>query len=144
VTAEISVDLLAAYHATVVRIHDGNPVVLSIADPVGTHDRWLAERGKVNAVVITAWNPFSQAQSQELNEADNAVLLSAIEQEQLTWLPARGSDPAGEWFEDSFCVFDVPDAMLDEWLVTFQQNAAFRVRVGGQVELVWHRRFCRM
>ena len=73
-----SADLMAAYHATVVRIHDGNPVVLSIADPVGEHDRWLAERGKANAVIITAWNPFSQVQSQNLNQAENAILLSAI------------------------------------------------------------------
>jgi Protein of unknown function (DUF3293) len=143
VTAAISADLLAAYHATVVRIHDGNPVVLSIADPVGTHDGWLALRGKANAVIITAWNPFSQVQSQDRNDADNAILVAAIEEEQLTWVSTRGSGPSGEWFEDSFCVFDVPDALLDEWLVTFRQNAAFRVRVGEQVELVWNGRFCR-
>ena len=142
-TATISAELMAAYHATVVRIHDGNPVVLSIADPVGTHDRWVAERGETNAVIITAWNPFSQVQSQDLNVADNAILLADIEAAQLTWVSARGSGPSGEWFEDSFCVFDVPDALIDEWLVTFQQNAAFRVRVGGPVEIVWHRQFCR-
>ena len=55
--------------------------------------------------------------------------------------PRVGTGQDGEWFEDSFCVFDVPDALLDEWLVTFQQNAAFRVRVGERVELVWHERF---
>ncbi len=53
-TATISADLMAAYSATIVRIHGHNPVVLSIADPVGTHDRWLAERGKATAVIITA------------------------------------------------------------------------------------------
>jgi hypothetical protein len=142
-TATISADLMAAYSATIVRIHGHNPVVLAMADPVGTHDRWLAQSSKANAAVITAWNPFSEVQSQDLNEADNAILLLAIEQAQLMWVPARGSGPSSEWFEDSFCVFDVPDALLDEWLVTFRQNAAFRVRVGGQVELVWHRRFRR-
>jgi hypothetical protein len=141
--ATISADLLAAYSATVVRIHDGSPVVLSIADPVGTHDRWLAEHGKANAVIITSWNPFSQVQSQDLNEAENAILLAAIEEEQLAWVSARGSGLSGEWFEDSFCIFDVPDALLDEWLVTLRQNAAFRVRLGGRVEIAWHGRFCR-
>ncbi len=117
--------------------------MFSVADPTGKHDRWLAEQGASSAVVITAWNPFSQAQSQALNEADNADLLSAIEQAQLKWFYARGCGPSEEWCEDGYCVFDGPDALVEEWLVTFQQNAALRVRFGGPVEIVWHKQFCR-
>ncbi len=142
-TAAIPADLEAAYEATVVNIHGDDPAVWSFANTVGTHDRWLAKRGAVAAVVITAWNPFSRSESHERNTAENAALRSAIEQAKLTWVSAVGTGQDGAWFEDSFCVFDVPDDLLDEWLVTFQQNAAFRVRVGGRVELVWHRRFRR-
>jgi hypothetical protein len=134
---------LAAYRATIVNVHGDRPAVFSVADPIGAHDGWLAEQGTSRAVVITAWNPFSQAQSLELNEADNADLLSAIEQAQLKWAYARGCGPSEEWCEDGYCVFDAPDALVEEWLVRFQQNAAFRVRFSGPVEIVWHEQFRR-
>ena len=140
-TGPIAADLEAVYRATIVTIPGDDPIVVSMADPIGTHDRWLAEQGSMSAAIITAWNPFSHAQPRTLNEAYNAALHSAIEQAQRRWVPARGSDPSGAWFEVGFCVFDVPDVLLKAWLVTFEQTAAFRLGMGAQVELVWHERF---
>ena len=48
-TGPISADLVAAYRATIVTIQGDEPFVVSMTDPIGTHDRWLAEQGSTSA-----------------------------------------------------------------------------------------------
>jgi hypothetical protein len=134
-------DLIATYSTARYEVFGDHPAVLSIGDSVGAHDEWLARAGRESAVVITAWNPFSHQLSQLKNDAANRHLVNAIEDASLRWAPARGSSPGGGWHEDSYCVFEVPESLVEHWLVRYQQNAVVRVRRGGRPELVWHVRF---
>jgi len=133
--------LIATYSTAQYEVFGDHPALLLIADRSGAHDAWLAETNSESAVVITAWNPFGHQLSQQKNDAANRHLQSAIQNAALRWSPARGADPGGGWSEDSYCVFDAPDSLVEHWLVRYQQNAAVQVRRGGRPELVWHVRF---
>ena len=79
------------------------------------------------------------------NDALQARLQTTILHSNLAWLPARGEDPKGSWQpEPGFCVFDMPLALLDEWLQLFRQNAAVRLDVNEGCRLVWHPEIARM
>ena len=86
-------------------------------------------------MVIGASNPFSQPISQMKNDIAHRHLLHAIANRSLRWARARnGAD-------DFCCVFDAADALVQHWLVTYQQSAALLLKRGGRPELVWHMRF---
>ena len=73
------------------------------------------------------------------NERAQAALRAAIASQELRSLPASGEDPAGAWQpEPGFCVFDLPDDVLDDWLVRFRQNAAVQLTRDRPCRLVWH------
>ena len=79
------------------------------------------------------------------NDALQARLQTTILHSNLAWLPARGEDPKGSWQpEPGFCVFDMPPALLDEWLQLFRQNAAVRLDANKGCRLVWHPEIARM
>ena len=137
-TDALPAELVAAYEATLYEVFGERPAVLSVADAAGAHDQWLARNDSHTAVVITAWNPFSRSLDAAANEEANALLRAAIESQNLRCVAARGRHPSGQWSEESLCAFDVPDPLLDEWLIEYRQNAAIRVRLGEQPLLVWH------
>lgn len=134
---EPGAELLAAYDAARYDVLGESPAVLRASDVAGSHDDWLVKNECESAVIITAWNPFGQPISQKKNDAANRHLLKAIENRSLRWTPARG----GLLVEESFCVFDTSDSQIEHWLVTYQQNAALRIRMRGRPELIWHMRF---
>lgn len=134
-----SADTIAAYEQTDYFADDQPPVCLRIGDDGRHHQNWLGRHGARSATILTAWNPFGQELPAAENEALQARLHASIEQSGLRWLPARGEDPKGSWTpEPGFCVFDVPPAMLDEWLKLFRQNAAVRLDADQGCTLVWH------
>lgn len=134
-----SADTIAAYEQTDYFADDQPPVCLRIGDDGRRHQDWLARHGARSATILTAWNPFGQELPAAENEALQARLHATIEKSGLRWLPARGEDPKGSWTpEPGFCVFDVPAAMLDEWLKLFRQNAAVRLDADQGCALVWH------
>jgi hypothetical protein len=141
VSAQPDAALVATYAAARYEVYGDHPDVLMVTDMAGAHDEWLDDNNAATAVIITAWNPFSHQLSSAKNEKANHHLLQAIERRSLRWAPARSAAAGGGWSEDGYCVFDVPDAMVEHWLITYQQNAAVRVRKGERVELVWHMRF---
>ena len=130
---------VAAYESTHYFAQGGEPVLLRIGDPAASHEAWLREMDACSATILTAWNPLGEATSPTDNQRAQEQLLSAIRARGLRWLPATGEDPTGAWQpEPGFCVFDAPDAVLDEWLVVFRQNAAVRVARSEDCRLVWH------
>ena len=133
--------LIATYAAARYEVLGDLPALLLVSDTAGAHDDWLRANNSESAIVITAWNPFSHQLSAKKNELANRHLAGAIESAFRRWVPARGAATGGRWAEDSYCVFDVPDPLLEQWLVRYQQNAAVRVRRGERPELVWHVRF---
>jgi hypothetical protein len=89
--------------------------------------------------VITAWNPFSATSSAEQNAARQARLARDVERASRRWLPALGSDPAGDWApEASLAVVDPSVEELDDWMLAFGQNAVVVAEAGGLCVLRWH------
>lgn len=132
-------ELAAAYEAThfVVLTEPARSFV--VGEAALTVAPWLASMGATRAVIITAWNPFSQPTS----DADNAVRQDALCRAMLDagarWLPAEGRDPTGTWRpEPSFCVLDPSAEIVDTWLVMFEQNAVVQLDNMTGCSLVWH------
>jgi hypothetical protein len=130
---------ISAYRSTHYFAHDATPVLLRIGDPPGVHQAWLETMGALTATILTAWNPLGEEKSKEENDQAQGELLAAIRERELRYLPASGEDPAAIWQpEPGFCVFNLPDDVLDDWLVQFQQNAAVRITRDEPCRLVWH------
>jgi hypothetical protein len=135
----ISEALLKAYADAHYRIEVGAEVLmLGIGEPLGIHPPLPAVR---RVAIVTACNPFSE----QLDPAENAkrqeVLVGLVEAVGLTWLPAAGVDPLGEWpSEPSLAVCDPTDAQLDRWMELFGQNAVVVAEHGGLAALRLHPR----
>lgn len=130
---------VAAYEATHYFAHAAEKVLLRIGDPPEKHADFLEAMRATSATILTAWNPLGQALPAAENQRAQEALLSAIRARGLRWLNASGEDPTGSWEpEPGFCVFDVPDQVLDDWLEIFRQNAAVQARRGEPCRLVWH------
>jgi hypothetical protein len=130
---------VAAYKATYYYAHAAERILLRIGDAPAKHDAWLESMHAASATILTAWNPLGDEKSSAENQRAQEDLLSAIRARDLRWLNATGEDPTGAWEpEPGFCVMDVPDPILDDWLVIFRQNAAVRATRGGPSRLVWH------
>ena len=138
VRKRIPANVVTAYEATVFEVFGRFPAVLSLAETPGAHDCWLARNASGSAVIITASNPFSKLTAKDCNDAANGRLHGDAKALNLSTSAARRTDPLERWFEDSICVFDLPDAVLSTWLTRYGQNAALRVRMGQAPELVWH------
>lgn len=135
---ELSTALAAAFALTTFEVHGAHPATLTVSDTSQACAAWLDAARAQQAVVVTAWNPFGAAQSAQANSSANAQLCTEIEAAGLAWQPARGVSTANDWFEDSYCVFDAPSAVIDGWLRSFDQHAVLRVRRGESPALVWH------
>lgn len=130
---------IAAYESTHYFAHEARPVLVRIGDPAESHEAWLEKMGARSATILTAWNPLGEEKSLPENERAQLALGASIESQGLRSLPASGEDPAGAWQpEPGFCVFDVPDEVLDDWLVRFRQNAAVQFTRDRPCRLVWH------
>lgn len=130
----ISEALLEAYAAAHYRIEVGaEALVLTIGEVLGVHPALPVVR---RVAIVTACNPFSE----QLDPAENAkrqeALVGLVEAVGLTWLPASGVDPRGEWpSEPSLAVCDPTDVQLDHWMELFGQNAVVVAERGGLAAL---------
>ncbi|MGE0800309.1 MAG: DUF3293 domain-containing protein [Lautropia sp.] len=130
---------IAAYEATDYFAHGVPRLHLRIGDPAARHAGWLAGNAATSATILTAWNPFGEELDAAQNDAAQSRLQAAIAASGLRSLPASGEDPRGLWApEPGFCVLDASDALVDDWLRTFRQNAAVRIDGERPCWLVWH------
>ena len=114
-------------------------IVLQVDHPVSNLKHWLAAQKCENAVVITAWNPFSMSLPKDENVKRNLELGAAIEGAGLLSTSAVGCARSGNWEpEESFCVFNVPPTVVDEWLQRFRQYAVVLAEKEGTCRLLWH------
>jgi hypothetical protein len=121
-------DLLAAYVAAHYRV-TGTPTPFVLH--VGQRSAELASVHLANAVncsaFITAWNPRSVAQSQDVNRAAQRLLETQLATMGLRFLAGIGEDPAGAWpGEPSVLVLGISPS-----------EAARIGRAFGQVAIVW-------
>jgi hypothetical protein len=95
------------------------------------------EHGVACSAFITAWNPGGQRADDTSNCQAQQTLLAAIETASLSWWPGAGSDPAGEWTEESLLVFGMDAALAQRIGSAFRQRAV--VIAGGDAvpRLLW-------
>lgn len=85
----------------------------------------LLQAGVTSWCVVTAWNPMSQQQTAEKNDAALDDLKAEIESSGLKWWEAAGRDPSGEWpTEESCFVLNISKAQTEKLCQMYQQAAA--------------------
>lgn len=133
---------VSAYETTRYFAQASEPVLLRIGAEPQRLREWLEKMNAQSATIMTAWNPLGEESPAAENDRAQAQLLSSVRAHHLRWLPATGEDPAGVWKpEPGFCVFDLPEDVLDQWLVIFRQNAAVQVARDSRCHLIWHPSF---
>jgi len=131
--------LVDAYRETDFVITSSGCITLRVGQHVPGLDKWFAAHRRCNAVVITAFNPFSQSLPEEENLRRSAALLAAITAHGLTYAHALGQATVGEWSpEPSFCVFGPPPSLVDEWMRHFGQYAVVLADEAEGCRLLWH------
>ena len=99
--SEISVDHINAYRATDYRVGLGRDAfVLRIDTRSEPLLDLYASSGYRCAVFITAYNPFSQTQSADANDAENARLRTELLRQTNYAIEGAGTDRSGAWPEE--------------------------------------------
>jgi len=106
----------AAYLETVVTV-DGHPA-----------DEVVAELGSF--WVVTALNPFSEELAPAENARRHAELVARLDADGVSWLPAVGSSPDGQWAEESVAITGIDRETARALGRAFDQHAVFEVADG--------------
>lgn len=85
--------------------------------------------------VLTAWNPGNDRPGRAANDAANEALRQLLESEGCRPIPALGSDPSSDHFEESWCVTGLCDRRAREIGARFGQWAVFRITSTEQAVL---------
>jgi hypothetical protein len=97
-TKTVHPNLVRAYREAIYTVNEGDD---AIALKVGEVSPALAKLMHIHkaqtAVIITAYNPYSEIQPSVENERMQAALLAEIQPKSITCFDAIGSDPEGEW-----------------------------------------------
>jgi hypothetical protein len=132
-------ELLAAYVATRYEIDaPAGTAVIRVGQPVPEALRALTFRWD-SLAVVTAFNPFSVTLSPEENLRRHQVLQGTVDAAGRRMLGGAGRDTSGEWPpETSLAIFDATDDELDDWMLTFGQNAIVVATRHGTADLRLH------
>ena len=133
----LSSDLLLAYQQTHYHIHCEPSFYLVpgkyCAELVELHRRFEAN----SSAFVTAWNPYSQMQSQEENGKRNQELLELISEMEYPYINGQGLHPSGNWpGEDSFLVLDIDRASAKSLGKSLEQNAIVFSDISAIPEIV--------
>ena len=94
------------------------------------------EKTKFTGHIITAWNPYSEKQSDELNVKSNKLLMHDLSKFADSIFDAVGQNEEGTWIEKGFAISGLEDATAIEIGRKFGQNAIFKV-IDGRPQVVW-------
>jgi hypothetical protein len=116
---------IASYEASHFVVLDGErEVVLRIGRTSPEFDAVLDGRGATSGICITAANPFSEWQSDAVNEAANALLSDVLRKGGWCTLPHIGRSPDRTWVEEGFFVLDLDE---DEGLAIAERFGQFGI-----------------
>lgn len=123
--AALSDALLAAFNATDFVVHAQPEIHVWVGkQPPAELIAMLDERRAETAAIVTAWNPFSTPLGDGVNRLRNLFLEHLLASEGLSYLPAEGRDPTGQWgAELSFIAFGPQPGQLELLLRILQQHA---------------------
>jgi hypothetical protein len=117
----LSSDLFNGYLATCYQIHE--PAIdIYISKENSALDTFLIKHKYTSWCLITAWNPFSIAQTKEVNETLNEQLKADLSD--YIVYDGEGKDTLGDWPpEVSFFVANISKEKTMELATKFKQNA---------------------
>jgi hypothetical protein len=99
---------ITSYLATdYIVLTDGRELVVRIGESNAGLDALLAAHGSSHGVFITAHNPRSEPQPDDVNDAANEQMCAILAARRLVAFPHIGRSPDGEWSEHGFFVLDL-------------------------------------
>jgi hypothetical protein len=117
----LSSDLLNGYLATCYQINDPS-IDIYISNENSALDTFLIKHKYKSWCLITAWNPFSIAQTKEVNESLNEQLKADLSD--YTIYDGEGKDTLGDWPPElSFFVANISKEKTKELATKYKQNA---------------------
>lgn len=132
-------DLFEAYRNTDYTLFTEPPVVLGIGAASTELAVLLRARNVESAVLVTAYNPFSQSLANAENVARTAQLQEFLEAQGWSYVAAAGKSRTGAWAaEPGFLVFGVSEDQGRELAVEFEQNAVVWCPSSGVPQLLLH------
>lgn len=134
-------ETLAAYRATLYRIHTQPAIDVRIGETNAAVAALLALHRVESAVLVTAFNPFSQRLSDAQNAARQHGLAEYLDGLKLAAIEGAGIDPTGAWpAETSLLALGATSATADDLMREFEQNAVVFIDRQGGVRLLLHPR----
>ena len=91
--------------------------------------------------VITAYNPFSQQDDKEDNEARQSHLYDRLVDEGFEVLKGMGTSQDKQWQEPSFFVLNMTKSDLEGYLVDFDQTGGVWMDSDAKPELILHPKY---
>lgn len=134
----ISDELIAAYCQTNYSVSAADEFIIRIGQISEQAKKLLGDDSTRGAVFITAWNPFSQIQSDAENASANQALKTELLQMNLHVIDGYGSSLDANWREDSFFAYPVSKSTATALCCRYQQNAVVFVDSNGRAELLLH------
>lgn len=137
VSMTITPELIAAYKSTHFEVHTNEATItLEVDKPNPTFDRLLEVNEADSAVIITAWNPWSKAQSREENNEKQLRLEEQLRKAGFTLIQAAGVDPSRKWeSEQSCCALGMKELEGICWGKRHLQNAVIFHQAGKPSKL---------
>lgn len=114
-------------------VSDDPPLLLNIGVKNGDAQILLASMGVKTGAFITAWNPGSQALSDDENDDRQYQLLTEIEKHRLNYLVGFGERQ--DWREYSYLVLGISRELASSLATQFEQNAYVWIDESGIPEL---------
>ena len=133
----ITPELIAAYKSAHFKVHTNEATItLEVDKPNPAFDRLLEDNKADCAVIITAWNPWSKAQSREENNEKQHHLEEQLQKAGFTLLQAAGVDPSRKWeSEQSCCALGMKEQEGISWGKRHFQNTVIFHQAGKNSKL---------
>jgi hypothetical protein len=115
---------------------DGEQYDIKIGELVPSVINKLLDNGHT-AVIITAWNPRSQAYSLEENKQRNINLLASFDNKHLVHHAlGQGNDPSWQ-AEESFFILDINQEVTEQLAIDYEQYAYVWLEANKPASLVF-------
>ncbi len=134
---KITPELIAAYKSTHFEVHTKEATItLEVDKQNPAFDRLLEDNEVDSAVIITAWNPWSKAQSREKNNERQHAMEEQLRMAGFTLLQASGVDCSRKWeSEQSCCALGMTELEGISWGKRHFQNAVIIHQAGKPSKL---------
>ena len=135
-SGNIDQQLLNAYLSTIYRIK--KPAIdIKIGSQNLQLNEFLMDNSAFSWAIITAYNPYSQAQSVEINQNSQLRLSNYLKKQKLAYVESVNIDPFEKWpNEESYFIFDIYPNNAKEIALHFHQNAIICGRLGSEARLI--------